>query len=349
MSKRLRRRGSGVGRIPGRDGREARKRVQRRTGAFDLSSGRTFTLAAWVAGHGRAAVSALGRLVSRPVATIATVLAIAVALSLPFVLYIMLDNAHRAMGGLEHGAQLTAYLHHDLDTSQAASVAATVREWDEVQSVRAVSSTEALAEYQQMTGLENVEAIFEGQNPLPELIVITPHEGTADRASLVSLRDRLSSQPEVDSVELDLVWVDRLAAIIETLRRIVEVLFVMLALGILLIVGNTIRLGIESQREEIGIIRLFGATDAFIRRPFLYIGLWHGLIAGGVACLLAAAATRLAAGPVERLVALYSSEFELVGLEPWSAGLAIGAGGVLGLGGAWIAVSRELAGETSSW
>ena len=144
-------------------------------------------------------------------------------------------------------------------------------------------------------------------------------------------------------MELDLVWVDRLAAILETLHRIVQVLFAMLGLGVLLIVGNTIRLGIESRREEIGIIRLFGATDAFIRRPFLYTGLWYGLTAGGVACTLVAAATQLAAGPVERLVALYSADFELIGLQPWTAIVAIGAGGLLGLGGAWIAVARELA------
>ena len=147
------------------------------------------------------------------------------------------------------------------------------------------------------------------------------------RAALLALRERESAPAEVDSVELDLLWVDRLATIIEALRRLVEVLIVMLALGILLIVGNTIRLGIERQREEIAITRLFGATDAFIRRPHLYIGLWHGLIAGGVACLLAAAATRLAAGPIERLVGLYSRDFELVGLEPWSAGMSIRARG----------------------
>ena len=209
--------------------------------------------------------------------------------------------------------------------------------------VQVVTRAEALAEYQQITGLDDVEAIFEGRNPLPALVVITPRDAVTDRAALLALRERVSARAEVASVELDLLWVDRLAAIIEALRRIVEVLFVMLALGILLIVGNTIRLGIESQREEIAITRLFGATDAFIRRPHLYIGLWHGLIAGGVACLLAAAATRLAAGPVERLVALYSSDFELVGLEPWSAGMAIGAGGLLGLAGAWVTVSRELA------
>ena len=319
------------------------KRLQRRRGAFDLSSGRNSSLAAWVTGHGRAAVSSLGHLMGRPVATVVTVLAIAVALSLPFVLYILLDNAHRAMGGFDRKTQITVFLQRDLDDTQAASVASDLRRWEAVQEVQVVTRAEALAEYQQITGLDDVEAMFEGRNPLPALVIITPRDAVTDRAALLSLRERVSARAEVDSVELDLLWVDRLAAIIEALRRIVEVLFVMLALGVLLIVGNTIRLGIESQREEIAIMRLFGATNAFIRRPYLYIGLWHGLIAGGVACLLAAAATRLAAGPVERLVALYSSDFALVGLEPWSAGMAIGAGGLLGLAGAWVAVSRELA------
>ena len=258
-------------------------------------------------------------------------------------LYILLDNAHRAMGGFDRKTQITVFLQRDLDDTQAASVASDLRRWEAVQEVQVVTRAEALAEYQQITGLDDVEAMFEGRNPLPALVVITPRDAVTDRAALLALRERVSALAEVDSVELDLLWVDRLAAIIEALRRIVEVLFVMLALGILLIVGNTIRLGIESQREEIAIMRLFGATDAFIRRPYLYIGLWHGLIAGGVACLLAAAATRLAAGPVERLVALYSSDFALVGLDPWSAGMAIGAGGLLGLAGAWVAVSRELA------
>ena len=282
-----------------------------------------------------------------------TVLAIAVALSLPFALYVILDNAHRAVGGLDRSAHLTAFLRHDLDEARAVSVASAIRQWDEVKHVRVVTRTEALSEYQQMSGFDDVRAIFEGQNPLPELIVITARDDRSNPAALVSLRDRVSARNEVDAVELDLVWVDRLAAILETLRRIVEVLFALLGLGILLIVGNTIRLSIESRREEIGIIRLFGATDAFVRRPFLYTGLWYGLTAGGVrttdathACALVAAATRLAAGPVERLVALYSSDFELIGLQPWSAIVAIAAGGLLGLGGAWIAVARVLSEES---
>ena len=197
-----------------------------------------------------------------------------------------------------------------------------------------------------MTGFDDIRAIFEGQNPLPDLMVITPSDEGTNRTALVELRERVSSQPEVDAVEIDLVWVDRLAAILETLHRIVQVLFALLALGILLIVGNTIRLGIESRREEIGIIRLFGGTNAFVRRPFLYTGLWYGLIAGSAACTLVAAATGLAAAPVERLAALYSSDFELIGLQPSSALAAIVVGGLLGLGGAWIAVSRELAEES---
>ena len=273
-------------------------------------------------------------------------LATAVALSLPSALYIMLDNAHRAMGGLDRNAQLTVFLRHDLDESQTASVATSLRQWETVGQVRIVTRSEALAEYQQMTGFDDVEAIFEGENPLPDLIVVTPHIGKPDRAALAALRDRLSARAEVDSVEIDLVWVDRLGAIIETLQRITLVLSLMLGLGILLISGNTIRLGIESRREEIGIIRLFGATDAFIRRPFLYTGLWYGLSAGGVACALVAGATGVVAGPVERLVTLYSSDFELVGLQPWSIFVLVAAGGLLGLGGAWVAVGRELTEES---
>ena len=322
------------------------RRSTRERGTFDLAAGRSFNVAAWSAVHGQSALSSLGRLIRQPIASIVTVLAIAVALSLPFVLYIMLDNATRAMGGLDRNAQLTAFLHHDLDESQTRSVAAELRRWDAVKHVRVVTRAEALDEYQRMTGLGEIRAIFEGENPLPNLLVVTPRNGRPDRAVLIALRDRVAAQTEVESVQLDLVWVDRLAAIVETLRRIVQVLFAMLGLGILLIVGNTIRLGIESRREEIGIIRLFGATDAFIRRPFLYIGLWYGLTAGGVACVLVVVATHLVEAPVERLVALYSSDFELVGLQPWNAIVAIAAGGLLGLGGAWIAVAKELKKES---
>ena len=322
------------------------KRSHPRRNEFDLASGTTLTFTAWLSGHGQSALSSLGRLIRRPIATFVTVLALAVALSLPFALYVILENAHRALGGLDRNAQLTAFLQHDLNEARATSVASHLRSWDAVKHVRVVTRTEALAEYQAMTGFDDIRAIFEGQNPLPDLMVITPSDEGTNRTALVELRERVSSQPEVDAVEIDLVWVDRLAAILETLHRIVQVLFALLALGILLIVGNTIRLGIESRREEIGIIRLFGGTNAFVRRPFLYTGLWYGLIAGSVACTLVAAATGLAAAPVERLAALYSSDFELIGLQPWSALAAIVVGGLLGLGGAWIAVSRELAEES---
>ena len=303
-------------------------------------------MAAWLSGHGQSALSSLGRLAGRPIATSVTVLALAIALSLPFALYVILENAHRALGGLDRSAQLTAFLQHELSETRTTAIASHLRSWDAVKHVRVVTRTEALAEYQAMTGFDDVRTIFEGQNPLPDLMVITPSGDGTDRTALVALRERVSSQPEVDTVEIDLAWVDRLAAILETLHRIVQVVFALLALGILLIVGNTIRLGIESRREEIGIIRLFGGTNAFVRRPFLYTGLWYGLIAGSVACALVAAATGLAAAPVERLAALYSSDFELIGLQPRSALAAIAGGGLLGLGGAWIAVSRELVEES---
>lgn len=302
---------------------------------------------AWAAGHGQSALSSLGRLARRPIASIVTMLVIAVALSLPLALYILLDNAQRAMRVLDHDAQLTAFLQHDLGATQAAAVASALREWEAVERAHLVTRAEALSEYQRMTGFDDVLAVFEGRNPLPDLIIVTPRDGSPDRAALAALRDRILALAEIDSVQLDLEWVDRLAAILETLHRVVQVLFGMLGLGILLIVGNTIRLGIENQREEIRIIRLFGATDAFIRRPFLYAGLWYGLTGGVVACAVAIAATRLVAGPVEHLVTLYSGDLALIGLRPSGALVVAAAGGVLGLAGAWVAVSRELARESS--
>ena len=308
-----------------------------------LSLGTNFTLSAWVSVHAQSALSSLGRLIRRPVATVVTVLAMGVALSLPFALYVIVDNADRALGGLGRDARLTAFLQHDLGDARTASVASDLRQWDVVKQVRIVSRAEALDEYQKMTGFDDVRAIFERDNPLPNLLIITARESGSNRSGLVALKERVSARTEVDSVELDLVWVDRLAAILDALHRIVQVLFAMLGLGVLLIVGNTIRLDIENRREEIGIVRLFGATDAFIRRPFLYSGLWYGLAAGGIACALVAAATQLATSPVERLVALYASDFELIGLQSWTTIAAIGAGGILGLCGAWVAVARVLA------
>ena len=312
-----------------------------------MSSGTGFSPLAWAAGHGQSALSSLGRLARRPIASIITMLVIAVALSLPLALYILLDNAQRAMRVLDHGAQITVFLRHDLGETQAAAVASALRRWETVERVHIVTRAEALSEYQRMTGFEDVLTVFEGRNPLPDLIIVTPRDGSPDRATLATLRDRILALAEVDSVQLDLEWVDRLSAILDTLHRVVQVLFGMLGLGILLIVGNTIRLGIENQREEIRIIRLFGATDAFIRRPFLYAGLWYGLTGGVVACAVAIAATWLVAGPVEHLVTLYSGDLTLIGLQRSSALMVTAAGGALGLAGAWVAVSRELAEESS--
>ena len=320
------------------------KRLHQHNHMFDLSSGGTFSLRAWVTGHGQSALSSLGRLAQRPVASAVTTLVIAVAFSLPLALYIVLDNARRVFNP---SAQLTAFLQHDLDKAQMSSVAPILRQWDTVKHVRVITQGEALAEYQQMTGFNDILGMFDGQNPLSALIVVTPHERSSNRAALIALRDRIVALDGVDSVQLDLVWVERLDAIIGALHRAVQVLFVILGLGILLIVGNTIRLGIENQREEIGIIRLFGATDAFIRRPFLYTGLWFGLAGGGLACVVAATAIWLVAGPVEDLAALYSSDFKLIGPGLRSAFTIIAAGGLLGLGGAWVAVSRELNEESA--
>jgi cell division transport system permease protein len=165
----------------------------------------------------------------------------------------------------------------------------------------------------------------------------------ADPGAVEALRDALVGLPEVEAVRLDSAWVARLHALIQLAREAALLLAALLATAVLLVVGNTLRLEIANRRSEIELMSLVGATQAFVRRPFLYAGVWYGLLGGALAAALATLALVLIQAPVSRLAALYGTEFHLAGLDP-AALLALFLGGpLLGLIGAWLAVGRHLA------
>jgi len=179
------------------------------------------------------------------------------------------------------------------------------------------------------------------QNPLPPVILITPLDSrTPDE--LETILEKLKTRPEVELAQLDLKWIKRLNAIIQIIQRSLIVIFALLALAVILVVGNTIRLEIENRRDEIIITKLFGATHAFIRRPFLYDGLWFGLFGGLFACLLITGALWLLGRPVATLIALYNSEFQPIYPDFMFILVLILLGGLLGYIGAWTAVSQHL-------
>jgi cell division transport system permease protein len=148
--------------------------------------------------------------------------------------------------------------------------------------------------------------------------------------------------PQIDQAVLDLEWVQRLYSMMALGKRLVIALAALLALGVLLVVGNTIRLAIESRRDEIVIVKLVGGTNAFVRRPFLYTGLWYGLGGGILAWLIIGFGLFWLSSPVAELAGLYRSQFELQGLGIGDSLMMWLCGGLLGLAGAWLAVSRHL-------
>jgi cell division transport system permease protein len=196
-------------------------------------------------------------------------------------------------------------------------------------------------DFRSASGLGEVLESLE-TNPLPHTLVVRPTESAAVE-ELEQLATALGSNEQVDLVKIDTEWVERLNAILDFLRRVVLMGSALLIIAVIIITGNTIRLDIQSRRDEIEIVKLLGASDGFVRRPFLYIGLWYGIIGGGFALLLLLFGGWLLAAPLERLLGLYDAQLDLLGMNASTALLVIAGGVLAGWGGAWTAVTRHLA------
>jgi cell division transport system permease protein len=296
---------------------------------------------AWGMNHAQALVFSLGRLYRNPFAAALTLTVIAIALALPSGLWLGLKNLQAASGDWDHGAQLSVFVEDTVSDEALRDVAARIQAMDTVESAVAVTREAALAEFRALSGFGEALDLLE-HNPLPALVLVTPAAGSQGPDDVQALAAALEAWPEVSQAQVDLQWVQRLQAILEMTRRGVTLVAVLLALGVLLVVGNTIRLDILNRRREIEVAKLVGATDGFIRRPFLYGGLWLGLFGGLLALIIVGVALFLLNGPVQQLASLYGSDFRLEG-PGFSGALALlGMAVGLGLGGSWIAVGRHL-------
>mgnify|MGYP001828234574 FL=1 len=283
----------------------------------------------------------LGVLSRSPFATLMTTAVIGIALALPSGLHVVLQNAQQLSGGWDGAAQISLFLKRTVPEEEANRLARQIQKLPEVASVNYISRSEALQEFQRLSGFgDALEALKD--NPLPSVLVIHPTANASTPAATEKLLQRLQAYPPVDVAQLDMQWVKRLYVIMELVRRGVVVLAALLALAVLLVVGNTIRLAIQNRRDEIVVMKLIGGTDGFIRRPFLYTGFWYGLFGGVIAWLLVSLSLSILRDPVERLTGLYQSQFELSGLDITTTGMLIGTSILLGLAGSWLAVGRHL-------
>lgn len=296
-------------------------------------------LSHWRAHHAREASASFRRLAATPVATLMTLLVVALALSLPTALYLLLGNAERLTGSWEGRAQISLYLHEGLSADRQTSLRTQLAKRADVAQARLITPAEALDEFRELSGYGDVLNLLES-NPLPAVIVVTPADIAP--AAVTRLRNDLAGQPEVEGADIDLAWVQRLAAILELGQRLMLALAAALAATVLLVIGNTIRLSFESRRDEVQVLKLLGATDAFVRRPFLYNGFWTGLLGGLLACLAVLLFFLWLTPPARELASLYGSDFQLSGLDALTALGLLAASTGLGILGAWLAVGRLL-------
>jgi cell division transport system permease protein len=293
----------------------------------------------YLALHRHNLLDALRRLASQPFASLLTVLVVAIALALPAGLRVLVNNAGALNDSWQGAADFAVYLKIDVSAENAARLARTIGARSDVANVALIDRAKALEEFRAKSGFGGALDALEG-NPLPHTLVVRPKSGAAGNVETVAAAIR--AMPETDLVQLDTAWVTRLRAMLALAGRMVDLATVLLAIAVTIVVGNTIRLEINSRSVEIEVVKLVGGTDGFIRRPFLYLGLWYGL-AGAVAAAAIVAAALLALEPPVRAVAtLYGSGFELSGLPLRETGILVAGGALLGWAGAWLATARHL-------
>jgi cell division transport system permease protein len=289
--------------------------------------------------HRAVALDSLRRLVRAPLSTLMTWLVIAIALSLPAGLFVLLKNAQTVSEGWEGGAQISLYLQQSVSDKDARALVDEVAARVDVKRVDFISREKALADFQRQSGLGDILAGLD-ENPLPAVLVVYPDQ--ADFAAADKLRSDLAKKEGVETAQLDAQWVQRLYAMLDLGERLVIALAAALALAVMLVIVNTIHLAIQSRRDEILIVKLVGATDAYVRRPFLYTGFWYGLGGSLLALALVSAVLSWLDGPVTTLATLYHSNFRLTGLGVGPALLLVLIAVLIGLSGAALAVRQHL-------
>lgn len=291
--------------------------------------------------HRFVAVQSLSLLLKAPVATFFTWLVIAIAIVLPASLLLMLSSLQNVARDWHGGAQISLFMAPAVEAHRLSELVETIGADTRVMSVELIKPEDALIEFQQQSGLTEVLATL-GTNPLPPVLVLRPHMSGMPLSDMENLAMDMKVYPEVASVVLDAEWVRRLQGMLAFGRQLALVVGVILVMGVLLVIGNTIRLAIESRKDEIVVTKMVGATDAFVRRPFLYTGFWYGLGGGLLAAVIIFVALRLLLPFLSELLKAYNSQsfdLSLSGLLVMS--MALG-GALLGIIGAWLAVRRHL-------
>jgi len=295
----------------------------------------------WLLRHAQVCLASLGRVSRTPLSTLMTVSVIGIALSLPTGLHLILKNLQTLGGVWDGAATISLFLKTQETDTATEQVLEYLHKRPGIAHIQVIDPDSALAEFQRLSGFGDALDALE-ENPLPPVVVVEPEAKLSTPEAAEALLEELRALPQVDLAQLDLKWVKRFNALTEIARRGVLVIASLLGMAVLLIVGNTIRLEIQNRRDEIEVTKLVGGTDAFIRRPFLYTGIWYGLGGGLIAWALVGLSLGLLADPVQNLALLYGGGFDLSTLDAPTLGVLLGGSTLMGLAGSWLAVGRHL-------
>jgi cell division transport system permease protein len=299
------------------------------------------SLAVAGARHLQALLGSLGRLARSPLSTILTLLVIALALALPTSLRLLVANAQLATGNFANAVDMSVYLKTDVPLAKAQQLAQAAGQRADVAAVTVIPADKGLEDFRTYSGFgEALRALKE--NPLPHVLHVRPRAEDVSAAALESLRRYFSAWPEVELVQVDSEWVMRFNALLEVLRQLLLIAAALLGLGVLAVIGNTIRLEIQGRRAEIEVTKLVGGSNSYVRRPFLYTGVLYGVGGALLAWGIVAIAVAVLGDSVATLARLYGSRYVLRGPSRDDIGILLGAGAVLGWLGAWISAARHL-------
>jgi len=295
----------------------------------------------WLTRHLQTAIGSLGRLMQQPGATLLTVIVMGIALALPASLNVLVRNAQVVSGNWDRALDVTVYFKPGIDITTAQHLVDNLRQRHDIKEVQFIKSEDALKDFREHSGLgAALQALT--SNPLPHVAVITPAESENLSSNIETLSAELRNFPDVDVVQVDTAWVQRYLAILDALRRVVGLIAVLLGFGVIVIIGNTIRLDIQNRREEIEVSKLVCGSDAFVRRPFLYSGFWYGVGGGIAALLLVTIVVALLGESAQRIAGLYGSSFNLSSLPFRQAMSLLGISAALGWVGSLLATNRHL-------
>jgi cell division transport system permease protein len=295
----------------------------------------------WLLENARTLVATLGRLSREPVSTFLTAAVIGITLALPAGLHVLVQNVSAISYSWEGALQASLFLEDEVSPERGRALVRELEKRQDVAKASYISREQSLVEFRELSGFGEALDLLADINPLPAVVVVTPQRDLPQER-MQSLMGALAALPEVEVAKLDQKWLERLYAILAIVERAVLIIAAVLALAVVVSVGNTIRLEIEARRDEIVVMKLIGAPNSFIRRPFLYTGLWYGLAGGALACVLVQGAMFALAGPARRLAGLYESSYTLVGLDAREVGIILAAGIALGVFGSAWTVGRHL-------